>query len=260
MLSRIVEVAEEAGNAILKIYAREFSVEQKADRSPLTEADIASHQTIIRGLTSMGSDLPVLSEESAAAPYVERRLWDDFWMVDPLDGTKEFIGRNGEFTVNIALIRSGKPVMGVVHAPVLGTTYWANEHDAWRKSSSGKESIRCAHYSGGTLKVVASRSHAGPETEAALDTLRREVPALELVSKGSSLKLCMVADGQAHLYPRLGSTMEWDIAAAAAVVQGAGGILTDVHGVALGYNKENLLNPWFVVRSSDSVPFPGINR
>lgn len=235
----------------MEVYGREFSTVAKEDQSPLTEADLASHRTILAALEKINPSIPILSEESKAVSYEARSSWSRFWLVDPLDGTKEFIKRNGEFTVNIALIENGEPVLGVVHAPVLGVTYGAARGvSAFKEAEGERTEIRVASDSGGVLRVVASRSHAGPETEAFIAGLGREV---ELVSIGSSLKLCLVAEGAADLYPRLGPTMEWDVAAAQAVVEGAGGTVTDLQGEALRYNKEKLLNPNFVVRSEISL-------
>lgn len=250
LAAKVLDIASEAGAAVMEVYGREFSTTEKDDRSPLTEADLRSNEVITRGLASIDGT-PILSEESAQIAYADRRGWTRFWLVDPLDGTKEFIKRNGEFTVNIALIENSVPVLAVVYAPAMGVTYWAAGGRAFKREADGVRQIAVADYSGGILKVVASRSHAGPETEAFLDHLRTETGDLDLLSIGSSLKLCMVAEGQAHLYPRLGPTMEWDVAAADAVVRAAGGEVVALDGNALTYNKENLLNPFFVVRSRD---------
>jgi len=239
----------------MEVYSRDFESSEKEDRSPLTEADLRSNEVISAGLSAI-DETPILSEESAQIPYPERRGWTRFWLVDPLDGTKEFIKRNGEFTVNIALIDSGVPTLAVVHAPAIGITYWASDAKAFKRDSSGTSELYAADYDSGVLRVVASRSHAGPETDQFLDALRAQVGELELVSKGSSLKLCMVADAQAHLYPRLGPTMEWDVAAADAVVRASGGEVVGLDGKPLQYNKESLLNPFFIVRSTG----PGVRR
>ena len=223
----------------------------KEDDSPLTRADLASHRLIKARLERLTPRVPVLSEESKAAPYDERRAWSLFWLVDPLDGTKEFVKRNGEFTVNIALVQGGKPVLGVVHAPALGSTYWAAASVGAFKRTDGGEAlpIHTQPYDEGALRLVASRSHAGAQTEAFVARLREDarVGEVTLVSIGSSLKLCLVAESEAHLYPRFGPTMEWDTAAAQCVVEVAGGEVTDLEGAPLRYNKEDLLNPFFVV-------------
>lgn len=263
-LTTAVDAALRAGDAILQIYARDFEVEFKADESPLTEADKAAHYIICDALEDTG--LPVLSEESKAVPFEERKGWDRFWLVDPLDGTKEFIKKNGEFTVNIALIDDGCPVMGVVYAPVLKKLYMGvvgkgaacaqgeNLFQTLEKSdfdfpSLGKacESLPNMSSEDGVIKVVASRSHMNSETEEFIAGLEKK-GRIELVSSGSSLKLCMVAEGSADVYPRIAPTMEWDTAAAQAVVEASGGIVLQFGSDnPLRYNKENLLNPYFVV-------------
>lgn len=233
----------------MEIYDRGGEVTLKADNSPLTEADLASHHIIVERLTALDPSIPILSEEAASIPYETRKGWTRFWLVDPLDGTKEFVSRTGEFTVNIALVENGVPTLGVVGTPPLGLTYIGDSAGAYRIDADGKKPIHCRTYSGGPVSVVASRSHAGPETEAWLDRLRAIYPKVDLVSKGSSLKFCLVAEGSAHVYPRLGPTMEWDIAAAFAVVRAAGGKITDIDGCPLAFNKEDLHNPFFLVQA-----------
>lgn len=246
----IIEIAHLAGAAIMEIYQRDFDVETKADSSPLTEADLAAHNIIVTGLAKV-SDLPVLSEESASIDWQTRQQWQEYWLVDPLDGTKEFIKKNGEFTVNIALIRDQKPVFGVVYAPALDTTYVGDaQTGATKISATDKQNITVkAHQSGDVWQVVGSRSHQSPEIQQYLAKLDGET---ELVAMGSSLKLCLVAEGKAHIYPRLGPTSEWDTAAAQAVVEAAGGSVTQYpDNTPLLYNtKETLLNPYFVVSSN----------
>ncbi|MBI5492217.1 MAG: 3'(2'),5'-bisphosphate nucleotidase CysQ [Deltaproteobacteria bacterium] len=245
LLFEIRELAFRAGAEILKVYASGvFETSYKEEGSPLTLADRRSNEVIAKGLSSITPHLPVLSEESRQEGYARRRDWGRFWMVDPLDGTKEFIKRNGEFTVNIALIEGGRAILGVVFAPVLGVCYLAAKGEgAFRVKNGFEERIYARPYSGGPLRVVASRSHRGPELEAFLGRLS----GAELVNMGSSLKLCLVAEGAAHLYPRFGPTMEWDTAAAQCVVEEAGGSVTDMKGQRLLYNKEDLLNPYFIV-------------
>jgi 3'(2'), 5'-bisphosphate nucleotidase len=237
--------AAAAGRRILDVYERGFEVAEKDDGSPLTEADRAAHEVIVARLHALTPDIPVLSEESAKLDYRERASWSRFWLVDPLDGTKEFINRNGEFTVNIALIDGQRPVLGVVYVPVLGVIYsGCIGLGAFKQKSECKpEIIRVRRYSGGRPIVVASRSHAGPETGAFLKSIGEH----DVVSMGSSLKFCLVAEGTADIYPRLGPTMEWDTAAAQCVVEAAGGRVTDIGRRPLSYNKESLLNPWFLV-------------
>lgn len=249
-LPDVNRIAREAADAILTIYNQaDFTVDVKADDSPLTQADLAAHRHIVSSLQALTPDIPILSEESEGIGYDERQEWHTFWLVDPLDGTKEFIQRNGEFTVNIALVREHRAVVGVVHIPVLNMTYWAAEgQGAFKTVDDQTVPLEANQRLSKPLRVVASRSHAGPETQALLENLRHDY-ALDVVSKGSALKLCMVAEGAADLYPRLGPTMEWDTAAAQCVVEQAGGRVTTLANEPLQYNKENLLNPFFMVSS-----------
>ncbi len=244
-LSAVCDIARDAGRVILDVYERGFSVEQKEDRSPLTEADRAAHEIVCAKLEALTPGIPVLSEESAKGDYEKRAGWKRFWLVDPLDGTKEFISRNGEFTVNIALIDGNKPVLGVVYVPVAGLAYFACAGAGAFKQKGEREAlaIKARRFAGGKPMVVASRSHAGPETEAFLRNLGEH----EVVSMGSAIKLCLVAEGTADVYPRLGPTMEWDTAAAQCVVETAGGRVTDLNRQPLAYNKFSLLNPSFLV-------------
>jgi 3'(2'), 5'-bisphosphate nucleotidase len=257
LAEKIINIAHQAGDAIMEIYQRDFDIVDKSDKSPLTEADLAAHNIIVSGLEEI-SDLPVLSEESAKIGWETRQQWGRYWLVDPLDGTKEFIKKNGEFTVNIALIENGKATLGVVYAPVLLTTYvGVNQENklAYKLIDNEKSSISPAtHQAGETWKIVGSRSHQSPAIEAMIASFDDEA---ELVPMGSSLKLCLVAEGKAHLYPRLGPTSEWDTAAAQAVVEAAGGQVTIYEenqalfsddAKPLLYNqKDSLLNPYFLV-------------
>lgn len=247
----IAEIAVEAGKAILEIYAQDFEVVQKVDASPLTQADLASNRIICERLARLTPDIPVLSEENSDIDYDVRADWAQYWLVDPLDGTKEFINRNGEFTVNIALIRQHNPILGVVHVPVSGTTYtglvgkWASRHDA----EGNMDHIRIRRPCADPVVVVGSRSHANPRL---LEFLAR-IGDYELVSMGSSLKFCLLAEGKADFYPRLGPTSEWDTAAAHAVVLAAGGRIVTLDGKPLRYNtSSSLLNPEFLVIADDS--------
>jgi len=242
----IAELAVEAGKAILEIYEQDFEVTQKDDASPLTQADLASHHIICKGLAHLTPDIPVLSEESSDVDWDARADWNQYWLVDPLDGTKEFIDRNGEFTVNIALIRYHSPILGVVHVPVKGTTYtglvgkWASRHD----TDGTMEHIRVRKPCADPVRVVGSRSHANPRLQDFLERIGNH----ELISMGSSLKFCLLAEGKADFYPRLGPTSEWDTAAAHAVVLAAGGKIITLDGKPLRYNlKKSLLNPEFLV-------------
>ncbi|GMT43069.1 MAG: 3'(2'),5'-bisphosphate nucleotidase CysQ [bacterium] len=251
LLTDVVTLAEKAGKTIMEIYSRsDFGVEYKDDASPLTIADKESNNIILSGLHDIDPRMNVLSEESAAVAYDDRKSWELFWLVDPLDGTKEFIKKNGEFTVNIALIDRRKSVLGVVHAPAAGATYYAANGLGARKLAGGQSRrISAAKYAGSPLKIIASRSHIGGK----LENFIKKIGNAERISMGSSLKLCLVADGSAHLYPRLYPTMEWDTAAAQCVVEAAGGSVTDLDGEPLRYNKQSLLNPHFMVSCDKTV-------
>ena len=247
-VSDILDIAVNAGEEIMKIYSKDFDVEYKDDKSPLTEADKKSHNVIVEGLNKYG--LPVLSEEGKDIPYEERKDWSLFWMVDPLDGTKEFIKKNGEFTVNIALINNNAPVFGVVYAPAVHEIYFTDDNNAYKaeiiNSKINNVKKLPLNIKKDKLIVVASKSHMNEETKKYIESLEGEK---EFISKGSSLKLCMVAEGAADIYPRLAPTMEWDTAAADAVVRKAGKMTYSYeNNKPLRYNKENLLNPWFVVK------------
>jgi 3'(2'), 5'-bisphosphate nucleotidase len=254
LLHQIIAIAKTAGQGIMTVYDQPGGeIVFKADQSPLTEADLLSNRIIVDGLARLTPNIPVLSEESAAVPYRQRADWQRFWLVDPLDGTKEFIKRNGEFTVNIALIERGQPVLGVVYAPALDVCY-AGAGDTGAFVERGRHQPEPIHIrprrEQDTLKVVASRSHRDTRTAALLDHLG----AHEYISMGSSLKFCLVAEGSADFYPRLGPTMEWDTAAAHAVVNAAGGKVCDIAGEALHYNKADLHNPeFFVLGVGDSA-------
>ena len=246
LIEPTVALAIEAGGAILEVYATDFDVQSKDDTSPLTQADLASHNRIVAGLAALAPDIPIISEESGLPEFEERSQWQRYWLIDPLDGTKEFVNRNGEFTVNIALIEFGRPVFGVVHVPVHGKTYVGCEgHGAeLRETKSGATPIRVAARSSAPVRVVGSRSHRGSSLDAFLEKLGES----DMVPMGSSLKFCTVAEGNADIYPRLGPTSEWDTAAAQAVVEQAGGKVLELDGKPLSYNqKSEILNPWFVV-------------
>ncbi len=248
-LESVVTIATEAGRRILDVYERQFDVSRKDDGSPLTDADRAAHDVIVARLAELTPAIPVLSEESAKIEYSERAGWQRFWLVDPLDGTKEFVNRNGEFTVNIAFIDSGAPLLGVVYVPVTGVCYLAvRGQGAWKETGGcDRQPIRVRDYRGGRATVVASRSHRGDAVDKFLANLKAREGEYDTASLGSSLKLCRVAEGVADVYPRLGPTSEWDTAAAQCVVECAGGRVTDLDGQPLRYNKPNILNPWFLV-------------
>ncbi len=242
MYLRLAALCDEAAKAILEVYNRpqaEQGIEAKADDSPLTEADLASHNVLVAGLPAI-EDIPVISEESS-----DRTAHRRYWLIDPLDGTKEFVKRNGEFTVNVALIEDGVPVLGCVQVPVTGVCYFGDHTGAMRRNGAW-EHIHAAPVDG-PIKAVVSKSHRGEAVDAFLDNLRQDGHQLSDVSFGSSLKLCKVAEGSAHVYPRLGPTMPWDTAAAHAVCTAAGATVTDMGGVDLRYDDPGRLNPWFIV-------------
>lgn len=242
----IKTIAFKAGNAIMQVYRRDFSIAYKDDHSPLTEADTLSNAIICDALQKQFPTLPLMSEENEQIPYERRKHWEYYWCIDPIDGTKEFIKKNGEFTVNIALIYKETPVLGVVYAPALEEMYWAKKGEGAFKNDQ-KLPLHVNSASEEKLYVVASQSHLSAETQAFIDALPTK--HIEQVSKGSSLKLCMVAEGVADIYPRLAPTMEWDTAAADAIVREAGKMTYGYESnLALMYNKTDLLNPWFVVR------------
>jgi 3'(2'), 5'-bisphosphate nucleotidase len=245
-IDKIIDIAKCAGEAILKIYETDFSVYEKSDLSPLTEADLAAHNVISDSLLQLTPEIPILSEESAKIPYSLRKGWDSYWLIDPLDGTKEFVKRNGEFTVNIALIENQEPILGVIYVPVSKVTYYGSRDGGAFKQQPDclVESISAIPKHGSPIRVAGSRSHAGESLKRYLENLGEH----EIVSMGSSLKSCLVAEGLADIYPRLGPTSEWDTAAAQAIVEAAGGKITDTRMQPLRYNtKESLLNPDFFV-------------
>lgn len=267
-LENVLEIAIDAslraGERIMEIYNTEdFGVDFKSDNTPLTRADIASHEIIVKELNLTG--IPVLSEEGKSIPYEEREHWDLLWIVDPIDGTKEFIKRNGEFTVNIALIQNQIPIAGVVLVPALGELYFSTvEHGAYKTNSSElnldlKSRIEKATQlpipkENTSFNVVASRSHLSEDTRDFIEKLQTEYQEVKTLSKGSSLKLCMVAEGTADCYPRFAPTMEWDTAAGQAICMHAGGVVIDWRTKqSLHYNRVELLNPWFLVASSTEL-------
>jgi 3'(2'), 5'-bisphosphate nucleotidase len=257
-----IEAAIEAGKEILKVYnSNSFQVEIKEDNSPLTAADKAAHNIIDKYLST--TNIPILSEEGNSIPYEERKQWGKLWIVDPLDGTKEFIKRNGEFTVNIALVSNNKPIVGVIYVPVSSTLYLGIvDHGCWKvesitEFSASTLSLEELKQRGSKLPqkketsnyvVVASRSHLSDETIQFIEELKTKHGELDFQSRGSSLKLCVVAEGQADIYPRFAPTMEWDTAAGHAIVEAAGGEVALSDGSPLLYNRENLRNNWFIAR------------
>ena len=243
-IQNIVTIAKEAGNAIMQIYKQDFEVEYKQDSSPLTLADKEANNIIEDGLNKLSVNFPILSEEGDDIPYEDRKHWEYFWLIDPLDGTKEFAKKNDEFTVNIALIHKDTPVLGVVYAPALDVCYWAKQGEGALKD--GKTLPLKTEKQRKTYKIVASRSHISNETQEfinAIDTNKEK----ELILIGSSLKICLVAEGEADIYPRLGPTMEWDTGAAHAIVCESGRTLNRYNNSNKHlYNKNNLLNDWFI--------------
>lgn len=254
LLQPLLDTARAAGDAILEVYRRDdLGVSIKGDKSPLTEADLASHHILVKDLRAIMPDIPILSEESEMPPYSERAAWHAYLLIDPLDGTKEFISRNGEFTVNIALIEGGVPVAGVVHVPVTGKTYTgilgAEHRVAQVYDIKGvPRAIKTRRQDPSSLGVVGSRRHGSDALAGMVTRLRDEFSQVEFLSMGSSLKLCLIAEGKADFYPRLAPTCEWDTAAAQAVVEAAGGCVVDDSLSTLRYNrKEDILNPHFFV-------------
>jgi len=252
LIQPVIDIAAKAGAEILKIYeSDDFGVETKDDESPLTLADKASHEAIVAALAKLTPEIPILSEEAADISWEERSQWPEYWLIDPLDGTKEFIKRNGEFTVNIALIQGHQAVLGVVYVPVQDHCFYGfKDGGAFEKTAAGEtQPIRTTVPAQSPVRVVGSRSHRGELVDAYLAKLGDH----EMVSMGSSLKLCLVASGAADVYPRLGLTSEWDTAAAQAVVESAGGKVVQTNGETLLYNaKEDILNPFFLVYGDGS--------
>lgn len=252
LLDAVRRIAAAAARRILRVYHSPFEVARKTDESPLTEADLASHRIIVEGLEALSPALPVLSEESADVDFATRARWRRYWLVDPLDGTKDFVKRNGEFTVNIALIEGHAPVLGVVAAPVTGVCYAAGRGlGARRYDADGPSSVlRVRRSAAKPWRVAASRSHADERTEAFI----RNLGPTERVSVGSSLKFCLLAEGGIDVYPRFGPTCEWDTAAAQCVVEQAGGRVTDLGLEPLRYNTgESFLNPYFLAFGDRAV-------
>ena len=248
-----IALARRAGDAIMAVYAGDFAVELKDDESPLTRADMASHHVIVDGLRALAPDIPVLSEEGAGTPWETRRTWTRHWLVDPLDGTREFVKKNGEFTVNIALIEDGRSVLGVVYAPVFDDLlHAARGEGAWLRDGDRDIALRTRRPATSPLRVAASRSHLDDRTAAALGRMGD----IERVGLGSSLKFCRLAEGRIDVYPRFGPTSEWDTAAAQCVLEEAGGAVLRLDGTRLDYGlKENILNPDFIALGDTSLPW-----
>jgi 3'(2'), 5'-bisphosphate nucleotidase len=239
----ILKIADTASEKVLNIYATDFKVDYKADESPITAADLASHRIIVEGLRELSHDIPILSEEGADIPWEERKNWRRFWLIDPIDGTKEFTQRTDEFTVNIALIEDGVPVLGVVTAPALKEAYWgAKGEGAYKRDRKGAVRQISVAEPKDVVRVMASKNHLNDDTKAFIQKFESH----ELVQAGSSLKFCRIAEGQADIYTRLGPTCEWDTGAAHAVLNAAGGKVETLEGQPLVYGKKDVLNPFFV--------------
>lgn len=260
-IGEIISIAIEAGDKILEVYQSNFEVESKQDHSPLTLADKRSHEAIVSRLEALYPHIPVVSEEGKAITYEQRMHWEYFWLVDPLDGTKEFVKRNGEFTVNIALIHHGYPVLGVIYAPFLDICYFAKaELGAFKVENVTKinsdnllnKAIAIPNVKNKTISVVGSRSHMSKETELYITKVKDVYGEVDFTAAGSSLKLCLVAEGRADVYPRFAPTMEWDTAAGQAIVEASGGkVIQAGSGERVQYNKENLLNPFFIAQNKN---------
>ena len=258
MYDDLVQIVRLACAEILRIYDSPFTVETKSDNSPLTQADLRAHQTIEAGLRDLDSSIPILSEESTIPPYATRRNWDRYWLVDPVDGTREFVNRNGEFTVNIALIEDHRPILGLVGVPVGDRIYIGDveENQAFCIEGNDRRTIRTRALQSDSITVVVSRSHGGSRLQRYLRLVETEFGNVEQKPVGSSLKFCLMADGKADFYPRLGPTSEWDIAAAQAVLVAAGGDVRLFDGAPVLYNKkEQLLNSDFMAVSDRRVPW-----
>lgn len=252
-IQKINLIAKKAGDRIMRIYQQDFKIEFKNDNSPLTKADTQSNEIIINNLKSLYPDIPILSEENKEIPYKIRKNWKYFWLIDPLDGTKEFVKKNGEFTVNIALIYKNIPVLGVVYAPALNLLYYAQKDRGTFKQEKNKNPQRLPIYihsnDHDTLKVIISKSHYNQETREFVNNLEKQYKNIEFINIGSSLKFCLIAEGKADIYPRLAPTMEWDTAGGQVIVEQAGGKVIEFKNKKhLKYNKQNLLNPWFVAK------------
>jgi len=247
LLEPVIAIARRAGEEILSIYesGNDFEVQTKEDQTPVTEADFAAHRIIVEGLTALTPEIPVLSEEDDLPTYSERQHWSRYWLIDPLDGTREFIGRSGQFTVNIALIEGHEAIMGVIDVPVRGSCYYAAcGKGAYRVADGARQPIHCKPWAGRNIRIACSRSHHSPRLEA----FAQQFEHYQLLRMGSSLKSCYVAEGAADIYLRRGPTSEWDTAAAQIIVEEAGGALVDLDMQPLRYNtKESLLNPYFMV-------------
>lgn len=260
LLKAVNEIAIAAGVEILEVYnsAEAIAVSTKSDNSPLTDADRRAHQLIVDRLGRLTPHIPLLSEESDPIEFDIRRTWATYWLIDPLDGTKEFINRNGEFTVNIALIENGEAVAGVVYVPVSKTCYYGGiGFGAFKQVESQVESISCDRLqTNRDIRIVASRNHRGEQLDSMIARIENSLGGVDIVSMGSSLKMCLLAEGSADIYPRLAPTSEWDTAAAHGILSAAGGEIVDLQFDPLRYNgKDELLNPYFIALADPSYPW-----
>ena len=253
-LNKLIEISIKAGRAIMDIYETDFDFEKKSDQSPLTAADLCSHKIISDSLSKLNPKIPILSEESSGITIAERSSWDEYWLIDPLDGTKEFINRNGEFTTNIALMKKNKPIFGIIHAPYLNQTYWGGEslgsYYLEGDLDSDIEKITASPSSNQEIRIVSSRSHPNDN----LKHILKMTGDHKIISIGSSLKFCLIAAGEADCYLRLGPTSEWDTAAGDAIVKSSGGSVKAIDGSELKYNKsDSILNPSFIAASNEEL-------
>lgn len=255
-IAKLVDLVRRAGDEVLAVYDSDFHVDVKADQSPVTEADLRAHAVLAKGLQELAPTIAVVSEESAPPPLEVRERWRRFWLVDPLDGTKEFVNRNGDFTVNVALIDQHQPVLGVVGVPVRGHIYVGDGDEAFCLRAGGRTPLEPRHMAQDAVTVVASRSHRDERLERYLRTLQARFATVHATSVGSSLKFCLLAEGKADFYPRLGPTSQWDTAAAHAVLRAAGGEVCQLDGTALAYRpKHSFLNPEFYAVADPAFPW-----
>ena len=255
MIDQLIDLVRAAHVEIMRVYARPVEATLKADASPLTEADLASHRVLTAGLSRLTPSLPVISEEGGIPDAATRAAWPVYWLIDPLDGTKEFLAKNGEFTVNVALVEHGRPTLGIVGVPARDQIFVGDVRRgvAQRLDASGVHTLRARSYGGTRPTIVASRRHGGEKLEGALQAIAHAEGAPELRNVGSALKLCLLAEGAADLYPRLAPTSEWDTAAAQAVLEAAGGAVLQLSGCPVAYNKPEILNPEFVAVADAAV-------
>ena len=263
IIDHVICLSLEAGQAILEIYEspEKITVATKEDDSPVTQADLVAHRILVEGLSRVLPDVPIVSEEGELASFEQRQQWQHYWLIDPLDGTKEFIGRNGDFTVNIALVENGIPVFGVVVVPVSGVCYWGMQGlGAFKESHGKRQAIHTRDIDAeSSVTVVASRHHGVDALKTLKEVLAHHFKSVGYQSRGSSLKLCLIAEGNADIYPRFAPTCEWDIAAAQAIVKSAGGCVVDLQFTPVSYNhKETMLNPYFYVLGDPNYPWQAL--